>query len=134
MVVVVDSSAVVQLLARGPGADLVEELVAERVAFAPTLLDPEVLNAIARLERTGEMSHAVAAEAATGLADSPIVRIPSDSLTRAAWALRHNVAIADAFYVALAMRTRGTLLTADARLSRVPKLPVPVALVPVAPS
>ena len=130
MVVVVDASAVVQLLAHGAGAEFVEEFVVQRVAFAPTLLDPEVLNAIARLERGGSMTSALADQAAEVLAGSPIVRIPSDSLTKTAWSLRRNVAIAGAFYVALALRIHATLLTADARLSRVPRLPVPVALVP----
>jgi predicted nucleic acid-binding protein len=130
VVVVVDASAIVQLLIRGRGASLVEEFIAERVTFAPTLLDVEVLNSIARMERNHEMSTALASEAAATLAGAKIVRVPSDRLTSAAWTLRHNIAIADAFYVALAVLLRATVLTADARLSRAPKLPVPVTLLP----
>jgi predicted nucleic acid-binding protein len=130
VVVVVDASAIVQMLIRGRGASLVEEFIAERVTFAPTLLDVEVLNSIARMERNREMSSALASEAAENLAGAKIVRIPSDRLTSAAWALRHNIAIADAFYVALAVLLRATLLTTDAHLARAPKLPVPVTLLP----
>ena len=128
MVAVVDASAVVQLLVRGPGSALVEELIAESVTFAPCLLDVEVLSVLARLERTHEMTPAVASECAATLAAARIVRLPSDRLSSAAWALRPNLAIADAFYVALAVLLKGSIVTADARLSRTPRLPVPVTL------
>ena len=44
-------------------------------------------------------------------------------------AVRDNVSDYDAFYVVLAQQQDATIITADARLSRAPGLPVPVQVV-----
>ena len=71
--------------------------------------------------------------AATGLAGGRSLidqRYPhTSSLAGAAWDLRDNVTFYDALYVALAVALDVPLLTADARLARVPGLPCQVELV-----
>lgn len=55
----------------------------------------------------------------------------SEALRGAAWELRDNLSFSDALYVALAQALDLSLLTADAKLARTPKLPCavePVAL------
>lgn len=48
------------------------------------------------------------------LARAPIVRFALQPLLTAAWALRHNLALRDGLYVALARRLGALLVTADA--------------------
>jgi predicted nucleic acid-binding protein len=56
-------------------------------------------------------------------------RYPHGLLSRAAWRLRDNPTYYDALYVALAARLDVPLLTADARLARIPGLPCTVEVV-----
>ena len=44
------------------------------------------------------------------------------------WSLRNNFSAYDAFYVAVAAQTGGTLLTLDRKLSNAPKLPCSIAV------
>jgi predicted nucleic acid-binding protein len=65
------------------------------------------------------------------LARAPIARYPCAPLLAVAWDLRANVAVRDGLYVALALTLDATLVTADARLARVPKnvMQIPVHVV-----
>jgi predicted nucleic acid-binding protein len=69
-------------------------------------------------------------DAITELARAPIVRAPLPPLLRDAWALRANVSLRDALYVALARRLDTVIVTADARLARAGGIGVSVVLVP----
>ena len=60
------------------------------------------------------------------LARAPVRRFPLPPLLLGAWALRANVALRDALYVALARRLGATLVTGDARLARAPEMGVAV--------
>jgi predicted nucleic acid-binding protein len=51
-------------------------------------------------------------------------------LLREAWALRHNVTMADALYVVLARRLGVVLVSGDARLRNAPNLDVRIVGVP----
>lgn len=62
------------------------------------------------------------------LARSPIRRLPLPPLLAEAWELGENVALSDALYVVCARRLRAQLVTADARLSRAPRLGIPILL------
>ena len=63
------------------------------------------------------------------LARAPFTRYTLRPLLVASWSLRHNLALRDALYVALARRFAAVLVTADARLSHAPDLGVEVVLV-----
>lgn len=128
---VVDASAVVDWLTRRPGADAVERALERDEAFAPEILDPEVLSALARLVRTGLLSPAGANRAVRVLLDAPITRVPHAGLVVEAWRRCGNLSAYDAMYVALAARLGCPLITADASLARAPKLGVTVTLLHV---
>lgn len=117
MRLVLDASVAVHLLVPGPlqGASRRGVLGAELVS--PSLVDTEVVSALARLERSGAISTGEADGAVDAWLDLPCERIPTTSLLRHIWHLRGRLRIADAHYVALAVALSAPLLTADRRLA-----------------
>lgn len=130
MTVVVDASALVELLLRAPGCAFVERVLESQPAFAPELLDVEVLSALARLERRGDLTKARGRRLLAFLAQAPIRRVSHLPLLERTWKLRANLSLYDAQYVALAAAMDCSLLTADARLAGAPGLGVGVLLAP----
>lgn len=120
---VVDASAVAELLLVRPAAEEVERHIAAHgyMLHAPHLLDVEVLSALRRIVASGEASAARAREALTDLLDLPLERYPHDILVQRVWELRDNFSVYDATYLALAetlIEGGAALLTADARFAR----------------
>ncbi len=116
--IVLDASAVVELLVGGELGRRVRRVVGGEDAIAPELLDVEVVSAVSRLVRAGAMSDDVASGLVAALRRMPARRIPHRFLMARAWDLRNRVRIADAFYVACAAWAGVPLLTTDARLGR----------------
>jgi predicted nucleic acid-binding protein len=120
---VVDASAVAELLLRRPAGPLVAGRLRDHGfdLHAPHLIDVEVLSALRRAVVGGAASVERASEAVEDLLDLPIVRYPHDALTDRIWELRANFSAHDAAYVALAevvVDGGAPLLTADGRLAR----------------
>ena len=120
---IVDASAVTELLLARPAGDSVARHVADHgfALHAPHLVDVEVLSALRRLVASGQATVARAEEAIADLLDLPIERYPHDILVPRVWQLRENFSAYDASYVALAEALADEpvpLLTADARLAR----------------
>ncbi len=115
---VVDASAVVELLVGGRHADWVAGIVRDEVIIAPELVDVEIASALARLQRGGLLDASEADAAMERFAVLPIERLSHAGLTAEAWQLRSVVRIADAFYVAAANALDCLLVTTDARLGR----------------
>lgn len=126
---VVDASVVVDLLVEHPRAATVRAVLEGVDGVAPALLDAEVVNAVARYVRRGELSERRARRALELLAQSDIERFPVAGLVLDAWALRHNVSSYDAFYIALARALGCPLVTCDRRLAGAPGLGVTVTVV-----
>lgn len=97
--------------------------------MAPALLDAEVLHAITRYVRRGEMSDQRAEQALRLLIDADIDRFPIAPLVVDAWALRHNVSSYDAFYIALARSLECPLITCDRALARATGLGITVTVI-----
>jgi predicted nucleic acid-binding protein len=131
MPTVVDASALVGLLIRDRRHKAVAAALAVGDAMAPGVLDPEVLHTLARLERIGDISPALATAAVDSLEIAPIERISNRILIRPAWALRANLTGYDAMYAALAQLMDCQLLTADVRLARAVAGEIVVTVVPV---
>lgn len=129
MTVVVDASAIVEMLARSPAGAEVERTILEGPAFAPELLDVEVISALAGLERGGALRERDARAAVKVLLDAPIVRVPHSGLIVGAWNRRANLSAYDATYVELSARLRCPLVTGDRRLARVERLGITVTVI-----
>lgn len=129
MPVVVDASALVELLLQSERAPAVLQAVGRTEMVAPDGINPEVLSALRRLERIGELSAGRARQAIDDLLDAAVRRLPTLPLLPDAWMLRANVTSYDACYVALARNLRCPLITGDLKLSRAPELGVPLIIV-----
>jgi predicted nucleic acid-binding protein len=121
-VIVVDASAVLELLLRTPAADgLARRLLHDDASLeAPHLLDLEVAQVIRRFWIAGSITAARAQEALSDFRDLRIHRHPHEPLLSRVWELRHNLTSYDAAYVALAEALGAPLLTRDTRLASAP--------------
>jgi predicted nucleic acid-binding protein len=116
-VVVVDAALVVDLICDLPAADpFRRQLTAATAVAVPAHLDAEVLSALGRLHRAGQLTRA--AERVDALTTFGARRWPLRPLLAPAWKLIHRVAVRDALYVALAISLDATLITSDGRLRR----------------
>lgn len=125
-VVVVDAALVVDLICDFPAAEPYHEPLADASALAaPAHLDAEVLSALARLKRAGQLAREQ--ERVGALSTFPARRWPLQPLIAPAWELLDRIAARDALYVALARSLDATLITTDGRLRRAVGNLVPVA-------
>lgn len=117
---VVDSSVVVEYLAGEGVAAEVQRLLEREPSLpvtAPDVLVFEVLAAFRRHVRHRAIPEAKAAAAIRRLAGIWLDLASSLPLSRRAWELRDNFAVADALFVALAERLGEPLATKDQRLA-----------------
>jgi len=129
MPVVIDASALVDLVVQSERAPAVAQAVGSTDMVAPDVVNPEVLSILRRLERNGRLTAPQAVRAVDDLMDAPVRRFSTRPLLAEAWTLRANVTTTDACYVALARILRCPLVTADRKLSRAPRLGVPLITV-----
>lgn len=114
--VVVDASALVDLLLGNRlGAEVARRLSDERL-HAPAHLDVEVLSALGRLHRGAHLTEEQVETMLASLRAAPIVRHEPADLVRGAWARRDRVRLVDAVYLELADRLDAPLVTTDLRL------------------
>ena len=116
--IVLDASALVDLVLDQPGAEwVVGQIDAEEIT-APAHQSGEVLSALARLVRSGVLTPEQAREAldeALGLPQRLVV--PAAAHVRRAFVLRDRVRVVDGLYVALADELDCPLVTTDRRLA-----------------
>lgn len=129
MRVVLDASVAVDALVAGTRRAAVLNHLEEAEAYAPHLVDSEVLSALARLERAGILGPDEASDAVSAWLRMPCERLAVEPWIPEIWALRSAVRVADAQYIVLARALDATLLTSDARLARAPIPGVSVLLV-----
>ena len=120
--IVVDASVAVEfLLGRSSAVEAITtELTGalDEALHAPELIEPEVLNALRRLERSGAISVAQADRAVTELDELRLILYPHAALRDRVWSLRGNLSACDALYLALAESLSGSVLfTGDAGLA-----------------
>ncbi len=116
---VVDASALFEVVADTPGSEMIRMLLADDPDHAaPHLIDAEVLAVVQTQHRRGALDDTAAAQAIDDLAAWPGERWSHRPLLARAWELRDNVRSYDALYVALAEALAATLLTRDGRLGR----------------
>lgn len=120
--IVVDASAMTELLLQTQLGSRVEaRLFRDREAFhAPHLLDVEVVQALRRLVRTGDLTTGRAEDAVENLALLDIARHSHVGFLERVWQRRDDITAYDAVYVALAEALDATLLTCDGPLGAAP--------------
>lgn len=117
---VIDASAVVELLMASPTGSAVGDFVfsSDEPLAAPQLVDIEVLHAIRRFHRTGVLSLDRSEQALEDFGDLPINRYGHEILRAGMWRLRNNVTAYDAAYIALAEILEARIVTCDGKLAR----------------
>lgn len=123
---VVDASALLELLLRGPRAAAVAAALDGRRMAAPTHVDVEVLAALRALEHDGALGPERVDVLISDLHQAPVERYSVRTLLRSVWAMRTQLPPYDACYVALAARLECPLVTTDRRLAAVRGLPARV--------
>jgi predicted nucleic acid-binding protein len=120
--IVLDASAVVELLLGGARGELVLGRLAEHEgeAHAPGLLDVEVLQVLRRLVSGSVISASRGAASAEILQELGIYRHPERPLLPRMWDLRKNLTAYDAAYVALSEALGCALATFDGKLAAAP--------------
>lgn len=114
---VVDASAMVDLLVGSPLGDPVRRRLEHHQLHAPAHFDAGVLSALGRLHRGGKLSTIAVASRLRQLAAAPILRHELAALVEGAWSLRLNLRLVDALYVELALRLEVPLVTTDSALA-----------------
>ncbi len=84
---------------------------------APAHLDAEVLSALGRLHRAGDLSAEAVSARLRELASAPIARHELAGLLADAWRARDRFRLVDGLYIALCEQLGTGLLTTDARLA-----------------
>lgn len=114
--VVTDASALVDLLLGNALGGAVRRRIAGHALHAPAHVDAEILSALGRLQRAGTIESGDVEPMLYQLAAAPIQRHPVADLLIGAWARCHQLRLADALYVELAMSRGLPLVTTDRRL------------------
>jgi predicted nucleic acid-binding protein len=104
---IIDASAMVDYLVGSPLAHGVAERLRNVEISVPAHFDGEVLSALGRLHRGGDLSEPEVEERLALTAP----------LLEGAWALHHNVRIVDALYIELAAQLDATILTTDSGMA-----------------
>lgn len=116
---VVEASALVEALLGTAVGLAVRGRMRGRLLHAPAHLDAEVLSALGRLHRAGELPQSTLAAALDELTGAPIRRHPLAPLLSGAWQRREELRLVDALYVELAVELdQLALLSTDRRLAR----------------
>lgn len=115
---VVDASAVTELLLNTPTGRRVAELVGETRITAPQLLSVEVASILQGWVQLRGLPAARARDALVDLEELRIEWADLPPLLLAAWDLRNEISCMDAVYVALARQRSCPLITCNPQLAR----------------
>ena len=122
MTLVVDASAVTDLLVRSTRGEKVRAFLTKRAdedMATVAHLDAEVFSALARIHRADDLDADEVAALLGRLGELAVTRLPiTTTLLNAAWGLRDNVATGDGLYVAATEALSAGLVTTDDRLAR----------------
>src|SRR5262245_8171968 len=129
--IVVDSSAMTELLLETPRGRRVEERLFRdgEALHAPHVMDVEVLRALRRFVLKGDITEERAETALADLVDFRIRRHEHYGFLFRAWQLRDNLAAYDAIYVAIAEALDAVVVTCDAPMGNAPGHSAPIEVI-----
>jgi predicted nucleic acid-binding protein len=130
-VIVVDASAIVEVLLGSPRGSLVSDALRGATLATPAHFDAEAYRALRRLRHRGHISSDDLGTRLRALSRLAIERIALPPLLLRASSLGDRFSPPDSLYVALARALGGELLTCDAPLAKACEGVVPVRLVEV---
>mgnify|MGYP001607122479 CR=1 FL=1 len=116
---VVDASVGLKWVVDEVGSDEAFALLLGRRLIVPALCWVEAANALASKVRRGDLDRSDASDAWLDLEEAPVETVPiTKELVRASLEVAHDLRqpIYDCLYLALAISSEATLVTADARL------------------
>jgi predicted nucleic acid-binding protein len=121
MTIIVDASVAVKWVCEERASDQAAGLLRRDDLAAPALWLAEAANALWRKAESGELSPAQAEDRVAELANAPVAVLPieADLLQAIAIAIELHHPVYDCLYLAAAVREGGSVVTADARFSRV---------------
>jgi predicted nucleic acid-binding protein len=114
---VLDASAMVALLVGRDASRTVAARIRSSAIHVPAHFDAEVLSALGRLHRAGEIDGEVVSHGLDALAGAPFERHALAGLVAAAWRLRDNARLVDALYIALSSELSAPIVTFDRGLA-----------------
>ncbi len=114
---VVDASAMVDLLVGSGHAEAVRERLRGCELHVPGHFDAEILSALGRLHRAGLLTAGEVDVRLQQLLAAPIQRQELSPLLLGAWGRRENLRLVDALYVELAAQLGVRLVTTDRGLA-----------------
>jgi predicted nucleic acid-binding protein len=114
---VLDASAMVTLLIGGQAAGPIATRLRGCAIHVPAHFDAEVLSALGRLSRAGELSGRGVTRRLELLAAAPFERHAIAPLLAPAWRLRTRARLVDALYIALAQELSVLIVTLDRGLA-----------------
>jgi predicted nucleic acid-binding protein len=124
---VLDASAMVTMLVGGQVAAPIVERLRGCAVHVPAHFDAEVLSALGRLSRAGQLSPRGVTRRLEVLAAAPFERHAIAPLLWPAWRLRARVRLVDALYIALAEELSAPIVTLDRGLaSAAPRAELPL--------
>lgn len=115
--IVLDASAVIELVLRSGAGRAVEARIADESLHAPQLILIEAAQVMRRLTRAGVVTAARADEALTDIRDLGVALYGHEALVGRVWLLRDSLTAYDAAYVALAEGLEAPVVTFDERLA-----------------
>jgi predicted nucleic acid-binding protein len=118
--VVLDASALFDLLLATPTGHAVSRRIAGERVLAPDIVDAEVSSALRRARLAGAVNDADVSRTHELMLDWPAVRVPSRLFLRRACRWWANVSGYDALYLAVAEAADAPVVTCDGRLARAP--------------
>lgn len=124
--IVIDASALAEVVARSERAGQLEEIIDRQPLIAPDLINSEVLSVLRGWLARSLVDLPSAVRAVHNLTTAPIRRFTTSTSIDEMWSTRHNLTPYDAAYVVLARRTGAALLTLDQRLTEAPALGIPL--------
>jgi len=120
--IVLDASALLDALVRsdGHGDRVRDRLQRDLDHHAPCIVKAEVLSGLRKLTARGVVAERQGSPLIRQIMDLHIDTYPSEGFMPRIWAMRANLTVYDAWYVALAEALGAALVTTDHRLANAP--------------